>query len=294
MISGITFCIVLFKSRATITPLLNSLNSHMLIDDELLIADNSPTSSDFDLVDILCKNYGFRYQYYSFPDNPGFGKACNFLAERASTDFLIFLNPDAELISLPPRNHWKSGITGATILNSENLPAYIWGGSRTVWDEVRLKWLRAKPSYPNGEGYVSGAAMALHTKDFIELGGFSPSYFMYYEDIDICMKARKLEIPVRINESWIVRHTGGVSASKARFHTERWSLNSSITFHIRWSKHWRLFIWLSLLDSILRTFFYIIRADSKSIKIYVGLTFYLLEHFVFRRKRFIENRLSTF
>ena len=265
----------------------------MLIDDELLIADNSPTASDSGLVHELCKSYGIRYQYYSLPSNPGFGKASNFLAEHASTDFLIFLNPDAELIRLPARNQWKAGITGATILNSKNLPAHTWGGSRTVCDEFRLKWLRAKPSCPNGEGYVSGAAMALRTKDFIELEGFSPSYFMYYEDIDICMKAGQKEIPVHINDGWIVRHIGGVSAAKARFQTERWSLNSSIIFHIRWSKHWRLFLWLSLLDLILRIFFHTIRGDSKSVKIYISLTFYLLKNFVLSRRQIIKARLFT-
>jgi GT2 family glycosyltransferase len=263
----------------------------MLVGDELLIADNSPTASDSGLVHDLCKGHNIVYQYFSLPSNPGFGQASNFLAEQASTDFLVFLNPDAELIHLPSRHQWGEGITGALILNARNKPAYIWGSSRTLWDEVRLKWLRMKPSYPNGEGYVSGAAMALRKIDFIDLGGFSGSYFMYYEDIDICMTAGEKGIPVNTNDHWIVRHIGGVSARKVRARTERWSLHSSIIFHMKWSKHWRLFLWVVLLDSTLRIFLHLIRRDFIALRIYAGSTFYLLRKFVFRTKGVIEAQL---
>ncbi|MBY0574138.1 MAG: glycosyltransferase [Undibacterium sp.] len=39
--------------------------------------------------------------------------------------------------------------------------------------------------------WASGAFLAFTAEHYIKLGGFDPSYFMYFEDVDICYRSRK-------------------------------------------------------------------------------------------------------
>ena len=291
-VSHISFCIVLYKSRDTLEPLLQSLSDHIRPGDEVLFADNSPTSIDSEFVQDRCAALGFDFTYFSLPDNPGFGAANNFLVEHSNGDFLVFLNPDAELLKIPHASRWPMGISGASITTSDHKPARLWGRSRTIGDEIRMRWLRRVPKYPQGTGYVSGAAMALRKEDFKALGGFSPEYFMYYEDIDICKRAGIIGIPVNISWEWEVMHIGGSSARKIKPISERRSLISSIIFFKKWNRHWRIYIWFLLLDSFLRCFLYLFRIEIGNFQLQIRTVCFLIKYFAFGTEKSVTNHLS--
>jgi len=60
---------------------------------------------------------------------------------------------------------------------------------------------------------VSGACMLLHSETFRQLGGFSPDYFMYGEDMDLCARIERLGLRVyHVPAAEVLHHGGGCSA----------------------------------------------------------------------------------
>jgi GT2 family glycosyltransferase len=170
-------------------------------------------------------------------ENIGFGRANNLGFEKAVGEALLLLNPDtevlpgaievllAELQRLP-----VAGIVGPRLLNSDRslqtsvqaLPRPF----RQAFDSEflrRLLWpmqLWAPPTdfVPREtieiEAY-SGACMMMWAETFRKVGGFSPQYFMYAEDVDLCLKVRRAGARIYHTPfARVVHHGGGSSSSQ--------------------------------------------------------------------------------
>ena len=61
--------------------------------------------------------------------------------------------------------------------------------------------------------FNSGAALLVHRRTFLDLGGFDPSYFAYYEDVDLGWRLQLAGHAVRHVPSAVVRHRHGGSAA---------------------------------------------------------------------------------
>jgi GT2 family glycosyltransferase len=90
--------------------------------------------------------------------------------------------------------------------------------------------------------WVSGAAVAMKRSVFQRLGGFSKLFFLYFEDVDLCKRAKSLGIPTHFCGNVIVVHQiGGSSASstKALFyrHASMW-------------KYYKLYLKVPVLDPL--------------------------------------------
>lgn len=169
------------------------------------------------------------------PSNPGFGAGCNALAAASAATHLLFLNPDAELITWP----WSDldpppigAIVGPMMVDSGD-PGRHWGSDYRVRDEIRRGWLRRTPPAPTGRGFVSGAAMLVDRASFERVGGFDEGYFLFYEDIDLCLRANELGIGTYVDRQWTVRHVGAHSTRSRFGQSLRWSYESAIRFHRR-------------------------------------------------------------
>ena len=67
--------------------------------------------------------------------------------------------------------------------------------------------------YPAGTGWrradwVAGMLMVLPARAFAELGGFDERFFLYYEDVDLCCRARLHGYDVLLDETTFVIHDG--------------------------------------------------------------------------------------
>ncbi|MBU2025639.1 MAG: glycosyltransferase family 2 protein [Patescibacteria group bacterium] len=173
---------------------------------------------------------GFRVFYNK--ENRGFGFSCNQIARKIDKKYLVFLNPDCQislkgierLIEVLKRNK-EVGIVGPRLMKSEKVEQkWSGGGKRRVnkqkaWEEV---------------GWLSGACLVVRKKDFLGLGGFDRRFFMYFEDKDLCFRARK--------KGWKVVRLLGVKAfhgeSKSRIEwkqRKRMYYKSQALF---WAKHY--------------------------------------------------------
>ena len=144
--------------------------------------------------------------------NFGFAKANNIGLAEADSDYVAFANPD---VTIPGRG-WQemmehaiqttNGLVAPQLLNANGSEQANSRGLPLLSAKIRN---RLKPDSRKGRDYartgfqeptycawVMGAALAGRTSSFRELGGWDESYFLYYEDHEIGLRAWRNGIPV--------------------------------------------------------------------------------------------------
>ena len=148
---------------------------------------------------------------FGIPRNLGFGAACNIAAARASGDYLLFLNPDAlmtpedlmrlvECLRLAEPQGF--GIAGPLIRDAQGQEQPTCSDIPRLWDFIgrmigldRMGFARPAlhlPAQSGAVGQVMGAAMLMSRSLFERLGGFDTGYFLYFEDLDLAVRAQAL------------------------------------------------------------------------------------------------------
>lgn len=207
------------------------------------------------------------------PSNPGFAAGCNALARRSSAPWLLFLNPDAEVRSWP----WSADrppplrqVTGPHMVG-DGESARQSGRSYRVRDEIGRSWLRRTGPPPDGVGFVSGAALLVDRESFERVGGFDEGYFMFYEDIDLCVRLNSIGVGTRIEPAWRVEHRGAHATSERFGDALTWSYESACRFHGRDGSGlvgYRAYV---VIDSVLRAGLSLVKRDATRRRAYGSL-----------------------
>jgi GT2 family glycosyltransferase len=90
---------------------------------------------------------------------------------------------------------------------------------RRLTPKARLWGMRAifeNGGKPSEVEMISGACLMMRRSVFERIGHFSPDYFMYTEDVDLCYKCRKLGFNNYYFGDAVVVHHGGGSSQQAR------------------------------------------------------------------------------
>jgi len=197
-----------------------------------------------------------RVTFIQSPENIGFGRSNNLGFERVTGEAVLLLNPDTELqegaVSALLQELQRlpaAGILGARLVNSDgslqtscvqSLPTPL----NQALDSEFLRGLFPRSSLwgvrnvfssvdPVEVEAVSGACMMLRSHTFRALGGFSPEYFMYGEDMDLCAQVRQLGLKIfHVPRAVIVHHSGG-STVGAFSETSAVIMRESISIFIR-------------------------------------------------------------
>ena len=116
----------------------------------------------------------------------------------------------------------RIGIVGPLFVDSAGeIQLNCFGTQRTPFSTIGKKIFgRGKPSAGEDEifetDWVSGGAMMVRRNVFEKIGGFDERYFMYFEDVDLCLRAKKLGYKVAVNPKVRIFHESGKSfASEA-------------------------------------------------------------------------------
>ncbi len=162
-------------------------------------------------------------RYVRNPVNLGFIGACNAGAAKANGEYLVFLNNDTTL---------QPGWLDKLLSTFSTFPDTGLAGSKLVYPDGRLQeaggivfadgsgWNYGRledPAHPNFNyvrevDYCSGAAIAVPTSLFRELGGFDSLYApAYFEDTDLAMRVRQNGQKVRVQPASVVFHHEGVT-----------------------------------------------------------------------------------
>jgi GT2 family glycosyltransferase len=64
-------------------------------------------------------------------------------------------------------------------------------------------------------GWAIAACVAARTSLLRRLGPFDPGAFLFYEDLELCLRARAAGAPTILHPELALRHTGGHSAGRA-------------------------------------------------------------------------------
>ena len=246
--------VVSYASDQVIERLLASLAT-TLPDAPVAIREHAADAAHVRALERLAAHHTSPVRIEHDPTNPGFGAGCNAIALRSAADFLMFLNPDTELVAWP----WSDAAPppGATVVGpvmvDSGPPGEHYGRSYRIRDEVARSWLRRQPQPPDGHGYVSGAAMLIERAVFEGLGGFDHNFFMFYEDIDLCMRANAAGYRTIIEPRWLVRHARRHSTEQRFGEAVTWSYESGVRFHAKHGSPVRAYGAYVAADSALRT-----------------------------------------
>jgi GT2 family glycosyltransferase len=197
------------------------------------------------------------------PRNPGFAAGCNALAESSTAEWLMFLNPDTETLAFAPVDAGRPLIMGATFVDSGHAHDHA-GRTYRLRDEIARSWLRRRGPRPDGRGFVSGAAMLIDRTSFEQLGGFDERYFMYYEDIDLCLRANAHGVPTMIDAGWRVRHARGHSTSQRFGPAIQTSYRSGSLFHSQHGTPIAAYRAYVVADSLLRALAGVLRRTGRA------------------------------
>jgi GT2 family glycosyltransferase len=152
--------------------------------------------------------------------NRGYAPACNQGAREATADFILFLNSDAsvspqaldELLEVARSEEGAAIWQPVTLTTSGELEStgdhFTWWGINRHLEQV-----------PTGGRSVDvfatvGAALLVRRDVFEELGGFEESYFAYYEESDLCWRARIAGYDVRVVTSSTITHIGSATTGR--------------------------------------------------------------------------------
>lgn len=209
----------------------------------IVIVDNN--SPDKNLLKPIIDKYKTRLTIKTIyrTRNYGFADSCN-LGARYSSHNILFLNPDTQLrntsLSILESHFVKSSanIIGGKTINPKNNTLH-----RTAFNKVTISIMlyefcnigkifnissnfyidQKNQKIDANVGGVGGGYMLIDKSSFKALNGFDTNFFMYLEDVDICMRARKMNMKIIYCPHSIINHIGGASSSnKNRISHSAW------------------------------------------------------------------------
>lgn len=84
---------------------------------------------------------------------------------------------------------------------------YDWGGKYSKWSGmVRHKNWENKPKTTQTVAHVAGAAMLISRAVVDKIGLFDERFFLYFEDLDFCLRATSAGFTIHINPDVVAEH----------------------------------------------------------------------------------------
>jgi GT2 family glycosyltransferase len=202
---------------------------------ETIVIDNASSDGSAEAIAMALSDLP-NTRFIKSENNLGFAQANNLAATAARGHYLLLLNPDTVI---------KSNAVGKLLDFAKQRPdAKIWGG-RTIFEdgclnptncfrEVSLRHLFFRTvglanlfpasEYFNGETYgrwqrdtereveiVTGCFLLIERAFWDHLSGFDPTFFMFGEEADLCMRARRIGARPRVTPTAEIIHHGGAS-----------------------------------------------------------------------------------
>ena len=183
-------------------------------------------------------------------ENLGFARACNRGAAAGRADAILFLNPDTRVTADSLRAAHAAlladpgtGIVGARQLGAEGRTerscaraptAASLLGQALLLDRLGLVPSHFMTEWDHGEDravdQVMGAFLMIRRALFERLAGFDPRFFVYYEDVDLCRRARGAGFAVRHVAGAVITHEGQGTTRQAKAHRLFYILRSGVLY----------------------------------------------------------------
>jgi GT2 family glycosyltransferase len=236
MLPSATCFVLNWNCRAYIGDSLSALLDSEYENAEYIVIDNASTDGS---VDFITQQFP-KVKVTCNPTNLGFAGGNNVGLQELESDFAVLINPDVivsrDLISdliAPLLADDRIGISGCK--------TFYPGSKRIQHAGGFLEYPRAVPGHVGLDEedvgqfdqlteveYVTGAVFAARRTMLEDIGLFDPEYFLYYEEADLCLRARNSGYRVVVVPGAGAEHIESAVANKgSRFfhnqlHTSRW------------------------------------------------------------------------
>jgi N-acetylglucosaminyl-diphospho-decaprenol L-rhamnosyltransferase len=195
------------------------------------------------------------------PQNVGFARACNQGMEASKGENVLFINPDTvvegdffESLEGFLDENPRAGVVGPKIVGFEGdvqLTArkelsFLSGilGRTSLLTRLFPKNPLVKRLFPAAEkltgptavDWIAGTCMAVRRRTLEEIGGMDERYFMYFEDADLCRRAREAGwLVYYLPQIEVLHHSGASSGDRSR---AIWNLHkSAFLYHRKYGPH---------------------------------------------------------
>jgi GT2 family glycosyltransferase len=202
----------------------------------VLVVDNASSDGSADLV----RREFPGVQLLENSANAGYGAGANLGIAHCATDYAVLLNSDTRLergALEALRNyldlHPEVAIVGPRLVNGDGTLQASCYPFPTPWQiflqesaaghlfrfvpVLRETHLQTSSHTAAREApWVLGAALAIRRTAFEAVGGFDESFFIYYEEVDLCQRLRRAGWQVHFAPVTTITHIGGASTSQVR------------------------------------------------------------------------------
>jgi len=225
----LSICIVNWNTSDLLKDCLNSIyGDSQAAEWEVLVVDNASTDDSVEMV----RNCFPQVGLVASPDNLGFAGGNNLALKRARGYYLLILNSDTRvqagglgaLIDFMEL-HAGAGAAGPRMVKRDGSLQLSCGLTPSLGSEFVNKLLLHKlfPFFKLGNwnhaqirdvGWVTGACLLVRREVVEQVGSLDPGMFMFYEDLEWCMRIRKAGWKIFYFPFCQVLHLGGQSTRK--------------------------------------------------------------------------------
>jgi N-acetylglucosaminyl-diphospho-decaprenol L-rhamnosyltransferase len=209
---AVAVVVVCHDSAGDLGATLPALTAQLQAGDELVVVDNASADGTAEAARALAP----AATVIETGANLGFAGGCNTGARASRAPLLLFLNPDAvpapgciEALRAceqrrPGWGAWQALVTmaaGRLVNTAGNEVHYLgFGWAGRCGEPVTVA------AEPTEVGFASGAALVVRRVAWDAAGGFDDRYFMYGEDLDLCLRLRLAGWGIGIEPAAVVEH----------------------------------------------------------------------------------------
>lgn len=226
--------IVAYRTPAELAAAVASLHAQSHPPDEIIVVDNG--ASEGSPVPALAELEGASIERP--PRNLGYGAGCNLGVRGTSGDELLLLNADVVLSANAcetmvgrMEGDSRTAVVGPRVFSGGRVqasarafPSLRTGllGRQSLLTGLLFRARRYPAEFRHTYGgagpvdWVSGACMLVRRSAFEEVGGFDESYWMYWEDADLCRRLVNDGWQVHYEPTAVAHHATGASGTNER------------------------------------------------------------------------------
>lgn len=161
----------------------------------------------------------------------GFGENHNFAFSKIEGKYFCPLNPDIRLLNNP----FSQFIENIEKYNADLIAPLVLNSQGEIEDSIRYfpsilslckkilfnsqgRYKFNKDSITFSPEWVAGMTMFFRSSSYKKLSGFDERYFLYYEDVDICVRLWRLGMKLVVNPSIYVVHDARRTSRRSIFY----------------------------------------------------------------------------
>ncbi len=195
---------------------------------EVIVIDNASTDKTVSLI----RKHFPQVKLLPQKKNLGFAKAVNLGIKKAKSRYLFITNNDVvfdkgylRILVNFLQNNPEVGIVGGKVYYQKPKNKIVFAGAKFNFYTGLLK-LGPTPNKISKTDWVPGCNMLIRQKVINKIGPFDEKFFFYFEDLDLCLRAKRAGYKIIYHPRALLWHGEGAAIDR-----ERWQKKSEFYYH---------------------------------------------------------------